>query len=132
MMRIFVNFLCYKVTNLCNVNCYQFLSIIYHFNHILVKFWYSTEIWGTLMPVSPPRQPFFTCLCSTHLYSGKLFTKPDSLWMQILSFLLTKSSLHADKFYMTSYKIIFKPWKYIIKAWKYITKAWKYILKPWK
>ena len=29
--------------------------------------------------------------------------------MQILSFLLTKSSLHADKFYVTSYKIIFKP-----------------------
>ena len=44
MMCIFVNYLCYKVTNLCNVNCYQFLSIIYHFNHILVKFWYSTEI----------------------------------------------------------------------------------------
>ena len=61
------------------------------------------------MPVSPPRQPFFTCLCSIHLYSGKLFTKHNFLWIQILSSLLTKSSLHADKFYVTSYKIIFKP-----------------------
>ena len=44
MMSIFVNYLCYKVTNLCNVNRYHYLGIIYHFDHILVKFWYNTEI----------------------------------------------------------------------------------------
>ena len=109
MMCIFVDYLCYKVTNLCNVNRYHYLGIIYHFAHILVKFWYNTEILGTLMPVSPPRQPFFTCLCSTHLYSGKLFTKHNFKWLQILFSLLTKSSLHADKFHMPCYKIIFKP-----------------------
>lgn len=61
------------------------------------------------MPVSPSRQPFFTCLFITSFCLGKKFTKPSFPWRQILFSKYEKSSLYADKFYVTSYKIIFKP-----------------------